>query len=182
MGVGGRRPNTIEPTLKGHHPQPDPSAAGGTIVELPEPVDELSEEGLRIWRLITPELVKGRVLRMDDIPLLVEACEAWALTRKFRQQLWEAVNGLDRLMEMEAPHDPDQREEHYALVELASGQVKRARSAWTSAYKAAMSAAGDLGLGPTARVRLGLAQVQGQSLLESLQSGTQGVPGQKDGA
>lgn len=177
MGVGGRRPNTMTPVLKGHHPPRDASAAGGYIVQM-DPPEELSAEGLAVWETITPELVKGKVLRMDDLPLLVEACEAWALVRKFRQQLWSAVEEMDRAMAAETPADPDEAKKHIARIEILSGQVKRARSAWTAAYRVAMSAAGDLGLGPTARVRLGLAQVQGMSLLESI---GQGASGQKDG-
>ena len=181
MGIGGRRPTTIEPTLTGHHPQPDPSAAGGTIVALEAP-EELSAEGRGIWDIITPELIKGRVLRPDDVPMLVEACEAWALTRKFRQQLWQAVRAYDALAGAEPGPDstPEDHEVWVAQLDMASAIVKRTRSAWTASYKAASSAAGDLGLGPTNRVRLGLAQVQGASLLDALTNGT-GVPEHKDG-
>lgn len=180
MGVGGRRPNTISPAVKDRDRIVDPSQAGGYIVAF-EPPDELSKGGRDIWETITPELVKGRVLRMDDIPILIEACEAWALTRTFRRQLWKAVQMYEEVAENE-PKDPAEFEAWSAKLDAASAVVKRTRSAWVAAYRVASSAAGDLGLGPTARVRLGLAQVQGQSLLESLTEGASfgSIPGQGD--
>jgi phage terminase small subunit len=164
----------LDPSVKGNRVHADPSAAGGYITEI-EPPEDLSEEGLHYWNLITPELVAGRVLRADDIPLLVECCEAWAFVRTFRKALRDALDRYEQALALPAPQgDLEAMKAHDALLEMRSAEVKRTRAGWTQAYKAALSASGDLGLGPVARVRLGLAKVQGASLLGQIAQGAGG--------
>ena len=183
MSVSGRKPSTeAARTGAGHRQHADPSQAGGYIVEL-EPPEELSKGGLEVWEVVVPDLVKSGVLRADDLVILVECCEAWAIARKFRSNLWAALDTQDTVMaELElllgtGVAEADDFKIASARAEAAEASVKRARSGWTAAFKAALSSSADLGLGPVARVRLGLTKLQGASLLGELDrqagSGTQ---------
>lgn len=178
MAIPGRRPNVTTPVLPGHHPERDPSAAGGYITELETP-EALTPEAAVIWETIVPELVKGKVLREDDLVMLMEACEAWAIAIWFRRHLQRQQKIYDEFLNEDPPRDPDEREKWEKRGERASAEVKRLRSGWNAAYKMALAASGDLGLGPVARVRLGLAKVQGASLLDAL---SENVSVQKDGS
>lgn len=77
--------------------------------------------------------------------MLIEACEAWALARRFRSDLWEELRGLN---------DPD--------------VVKKLRASWRAALDAAKSLSAELGISPVAQVRLGLLKAQGASLMDAL--------------
>ena len=106
-----------------------------------EPPADISEAAREMWDLITPDLVEHKLLKPSDLPLLIEMVEALALAKRFRERL---------LTEMDGMNDP--------------AEVKRLRTAWVDALRSASSLAGDFGIGPVARVRLGLTKLQGASL------------------
>lgn len=176
MGIPGARPKVDTPALPGHHPVRDASEAGGYIEAMEMPAG-LSDGAQVVWQMITPELIRGKVLREDDVIPLIEACEAWAQAIWFRKHLQRQQAVYDEMADQTPPVDEDELKLWMARFERTSAEIKRLRSGWNAAYKMALSASGDMGLGPVARVRMGLAKVQGASLLEAL---TKGVSGQGD--
>ena len=103
--------------------------------------------------------------------MLVECVEAWAASEYFRARMWERIAEQERTDELVSSGGLTGDEFKLALAtsEIIDGQVKRARTAWLQSVRAAASLSADLGLGPVARVRLGLAKVEGASLLQVLQ-------------
>lgn len=168
--TAGPKPGILPATANmrnDHREAPDPSAAGGTITRL-DPPESLSPGGVEIFNAITPVLIQSKVLREDDLPMLEQCCEAWALSRYYRTRTWEIAARLDK---SEAELDllsGDELRDHLAEVEMLDGSMKRARAGWNQATILAARLSAELGLGPVARVRLGLARVQGASLLEAL--------------
>ncbi len=170
MAVGGRKPSTeAARTGAGHRPLPDPKAAGGTITAM-DPPDELSRGARDVWDIITPDLFASKTLRTDDLILLVESCEAWAIARWFRAELWRLIDEQERLQAECDQEDlsEEARDRAYAGIERCETRIKRCRAGWANAFKNAESASGDLGVGPVARVRLGLAKLEGASLIDAL--------------
>lgn len=167
MGIPGRRPDLLSARLDAHHgSQPDPGSAGGTLVALEPPID-LTPGALAIWTVVLPPLLEARVLRPDDIVLLIEFCETIAMARGHRLSItyWQKV--IDDAEEhgatgMEEPKD------FLARLEMMSMRVKRERAGYHAAMRLGVSLASEFGISPVARVRLGLAKVQGASLLDSL--------------
>lgn len=142
MGVGGPKPDLVAQRL-GASNVPD-RAPTGDVVELLPP-DQLSPKGRVVWDTVVPVLVKSRVLREEDLLLVVEACEAWALVTHFRVLLWREIDGSN---------DP--------------AEIKRLRTSWADALRLAKSLSQDLGIGPVSRMRIGLAEAGAASLLAQL--------------
>lgn len=141
MPIPGRKPELVRSV---HVPDPDPAEAGGTIrqAQLDPPVP-LSDTAQEVWDVLVPDLAGTGVLRESDAVLLTELVEAIALSRWFRQELQAEMRngGAD------------------------TPEAKRLRAGWAQAAKLAWSMAAEFGVSPVARVRLGLAKVQGASLL-----------------
>lgn len=177
MSIGGAKPDVVSDKLSAsHYLQPDPSMAGGTLKEIEVPAT-LSPGGVEVWGLIVPPLLGAGILREDDLVLLVECAETWAASEHFRKRMWELLDEqaeIDRKLADTSGMDADELKLLYARDEAQEGRVKRARVGWMQSLQRAQSLSADLGLGPVARVRLGLAKVQGLSLLEMLQQSANG--------
>jgi phage terminase small subunit len=141
--------------------------AGGTLEALTPPAS-LSPAAQEVFEVITPVLLDSKVLREDDIPMLEQCCEAWAMARYYRTRTWALIDQLDRASAQLDMLSGDELRDQLAEVEMFDGSLKRARAGWNQATILAARLSAELGLGPVARVRLGLARVQGQSLLEAL--------------
>lgn len=173
----GRKPDVVSDKLSAsHYLQPDPSMAGGTLTEITVPAT-LSEGGAAVWELIVPPLLGAGILREDDLVLLVECAESWAASEHFRQRMWDLIEEqeqIDRQLADTSGMDGDELKILWAREEAQEGRIKRARVGWMQSLQRAQSLSADLGLGPVARVRLGLAKVQGLSLLEMLKQHAEG--------
>lgn len=146
MSVPGRKPDLVADRLpSSHSPRPDATVlAPGAVVEL-NPPEDMSDEAVEVWDIVVPALIRNQVLREEHVVMLIEACEAWALARRFRADLWQELHGLN---------DPD--------------TVKKIRASWRAALDAAKSLSSELGISPVAQVRLGLLKAQGATLLDAL--------------
>lgn len=149
MGIGGAKPDLIsQRTGASNREAPDPAAAAGEIVAM-DPPPGLSKLGREVWDQITPALFKAKILREEDIIMLVEVCEAWGLVWYFRRALWREIEGSND-----------------------SNEVKRLRAGWAQSLQHARTMLGDLGVGPVSRIRTGLMKsATGGGLLDELPSG-----------
>jgi phage terminase small subunit len=151
---------------------PDPQAAGGTIEELVPPPD-MHPDAQEVWRIVTPDLVDAKVLRPSDLPLLGEFCESLALAARNRLMADAAEVRLVAAMEA-GPDEGEGSKDFTARLDMWSQMQKRHRTAHLQYAKLAISLASEFGISPVARVRLGLAKIQGTSLLASLDRRMQG--------
>lgn len=147
--VVGRKPDLTSARTEASHTgnaPPSPQDAQGTIVEL-SPPDDMSGPGLQAWDVIVPPLLAAKILRPEDVPLVVEACESWALVWYFRKALWAEIQAST----------PDSQE------------IKRLRSGWNDSLRQARLLLSDLGVGPVSRIRTGLmARSEGGITMPSL--------------
>lgn len=173
MGIPGRRPDLLTPRLEASHREmPDPATAGGTIVELERP-DVLTDDAVVVWEQVVPDLVAAKVLREQDLVLLIEFCEQVGMARRARERLVAMQVELDRAME-DGPQPGEEPKDYIARVDAWSQAVKRERSSYVALMRLAYSAASEFGISPVARVRLGLFKVQGASLLDALSKAREG--------
>lgn len=167
---GGRQPDLVAARSglrNDNRPVVDPRMAGGTLVELQAPA-ELSPYGREVFDMMTPALLSARVLREDDVPILIECVEAWAMARWYRKRTWALMEELEKSDLQRSLLSGDELRDHLVEVEMLDGSLKRARAGWNQSATLAARLSSDMGLGPVARVKLGLAKVQGQSLIEAL--------------
>lgn len=151
MAIPGRKPDLVaQRTEASNRDLPEAADAAGTVVSMERPDDQLSELGREVWDQITPALFRAKILREEDLLLLIEVCEAWGLVWHFRRALWDEINGVND-----------------------SSEVKRLRAGWAQALGHATSMLGDLGIGPVNRIRTGLMKRGGSGggLLDQLPSG-----------
>lgn len=178
MGVPGAKPTVVASlglSTSRSESGPDPRDAGGDIVSIDTP-ETLSARGRDVWDLIVPPLLDAKVLRQDDLVLLVECAESWAASEHFRERMWDLIRRQDEIeTNIDAGHlHGDDLKVALSTLELYDGQVKRARTAWQQSLRSAVQLGGELGLGPVARVRLGTAKVVGASLLDMLRAHREG--------
>jgi P27 family predicted phage terminase small subunit len=167
VGIPGRKPDVTTSALQaGGRSAPDPALAAGNITELVAPED-LTKEARDVWAVVIPDLIEHKIIRMSDVPLLIEFVEAIGHARKFRVQmdLWQDM--LDKELEDGCPPNTEPKD-YYERLSLISQSVKRERAGYIATLKAGMSLASEFGISPVARVRLGLGKLQGQSLLAAL--------------
>ncbi|GAA2141508.1 hypothetical protein GCM10009760_25750 [Kitasatospora kazusensis] len=136
MGVRGAKPSTSAA-----------ATSGGALVRtgerdaLPyEAPEELSAGAARMWLGLLPDLIASGTFRESDGFLLVELCEMWSEAQEFRRALRA---------------EPDK----------GGAEAKRLRAGYLQSMKLVMSIASEFGISPVARLRLGLMQVQGATLL-----------------
>lgn len=108
-----------------------------------QPPEILTPEGQAVWDTLLPDLISMGAFRESDVLLLTELCETLAEAQAFRRQLRD---------------EPDK----------SSPEAKRLRAGYLQSMKLVMSIAGEFGISPVARLRLGLMRIQGSSLLEAL--------------
>ena len=143
MAIPGSKPDLVsQRTGASHVPAVDPGDAAGTIVDMPPP-PELTDAAKQIWDITIPSLIQAKVLRPEDVPLLIEFAEAMASARAFR-------------------HELKVEEDTYGLGSI---EAKRLRTGYIQMLKVATSLASEFGISPVARVRLGLMRAGGASLL-----------------
>lgn len=153
MGVGGRKPNldtaNVESQVLVRTGDPD----------LPvTPPEEISEAGAAIWNVLLPDLIGMGVFTMSDAFLLFELCETLASAQEFRREAGQLQRRLTAADEAD----------DVVLAEHLSGRLKRARAGYLQSMKLVMSIAGEFGVSPVARLRLGLMKLTGNSLLAAL--------------
>lgn len=147
-----------------------PPGVEGALAGMPA---ELSPEGKEVWAVLVPDLEAQQLFRPSDVLMVVELCELLAEARRFRRRLDTLQRRMEELDEM----DNEGRLAAYGELSAAfdaedrlDGMLKRARTGWLQCLQRAQSLAGEFGVSPVARIRLGLLRVQGQSLLEALQA------------
>lgn len=163
----GRKPSLLTSELGASHRNlPDVTAAGGTLVSLETPAG-MSPIAVQVFELTAPSLLKHQVIREEDVFLLVEFCEQMSLAIEARKRMerWVAIN--DEAQENGRLDEESQRDYIERLYQC-SQMVKHERAAYTQLMKLALTVAGQFGLSPVDRVRLGLYKAHGQSLLEAL--------------
>ena len=127
-----------------------------------DPPDDLSEGGAELWHALHPDLIATKVFRVSDSILLSELVESLAMAREFRQE----VRLAQRRYEEIRPEDFENRKDYWHALELADGQIKRARTGYRQMMQTAMSIAGEFGISPVARLRLGIMVRQGVKLTD----------------
>lgn len=135
-----------------------------SAVVLYEPPDDLTPEAARLWRVLIPDLVGQKVYRESDGVLLSELVSALSMAREFRGEI--------DLLRPELTAAYERRD--FETADVLSGTLKRARTGYREMMQTAMSIAGEFGISPVSRLRLGLTQLQGASLLASLGGSTGG--------
>ena len=156
VGVPGRKPS-----FGAASSEPAPYVRTGEIDSLPvQPPEELSTDAARAWDILLPDLIAMGVFSPSDTFLLFELCETLASAQGFRREVHRLQARLDAA---DAAGDDE-------LAETISGRLKRARAGYLQHMKLVLSIAGEFGVSPVARLRLGLMKVQGASLLHALGS------------
>jgi phage terminase small subunit len=167
VGVPGRKPN-----MGAASAEVEVFVPTGQVDALPGPPEELTEGALSIWSVVLPDLISNGVYRPSDAIMLVELCESLATAQGFRRQ----ANGLmqrlerqeERCAELLEAGDLETLQDAEKDAEVLSGRLKRARSGYLQNMKLVMSIAGEFGISPVARLRLGLMRIQGGTLLAAL--------------
>ncbi len=157
-----------------------PSAAGGSIVEVPPPPD-LDERATAYWNLYAPALIELRVLRPEDMPRLRRLCQATASADEAFEEMTRARQRYAELVEVDTSGMTDrQLAGHSRACDRLSAAIKRAngqyRDADTMAYKSEQA----LGVGVVARAKLGVVHLTGMSLAEQINNGLLGSPVETD--
>lgn len=109
------------------------------------PPAQLSLKARDKWNAIMSDMASMRVYKSSDIIMLTELCECLAMLERFR-------------MRLVALPDSD----------LGSPEGKVLRTGYAEYFRIANSLADNYGLGPVARMRLGLLKIHGTTLLEKL--------------
>jgi phage terminase small subunit len=172
MGIRGRKPNLEAQASGASHkaeivtdflPLPVESADPALLPEEYQPdTESMTPDGVAIWNMIVPDLVEAQVFREMDTILLEELCESLSMAREFRKQMIYYKDRLgSAMLEAEGTEDDP-------LMDSYSRGLKRARSGYREMMQTAMSIAGEFGISPVARMRLGLLKIQGNSLLGAL--------------
>lgn len=149
-----------KPTPSAQATGEDKPAPGNATLDVRKPAD-LSPEGEELWDVIVPALRDMGALVESDLPMLVELVEALGLARAYRRRLAE-VRQQDSVTEYDRNGHP------YEVAPLDSKVVKRLRAGWKQAMDTAHKLAAEFGLTPSERMRMGLMQVQGESLAAAL--------------
>lgn len=144
MGIGGAKPDIVKGMAEDDGNVPAYIGTGGAIA----PPEDLSPGAIEVWNMLVPDIAQTGVYRESDEILLSELCESLALARHFRRALQPIIAG----------------------GELDSPEAKRLRSGYRESMQTAMSIAGEFGISPVARLRLGLMRVKGTSLLDALEN------------
>jgi phage terminase small subunit len=169
VGVAGRKPSFSATSA-----DPAPFVRTGEIDALPvAPPEELSPDAAKAWDILLPDLISMGVFSPSDAFLLFELCETLASAQGFRREVKTLQARLEDsderyAKERDAGADPERLERLEAESEHLSGRLKRARAGYLQHMKLVMSIAGEFGISPVARLRLGLMKVQGASLLGAL--------------
>jgi len=72
--------------VPGHEPQPE------VIIEVPEPPDELSGEGRKMWERLAPELVRIGLLTVADLDAFHALCMHWGIAQELSDAISYVIN------------------------------------------------------------------------------------------
>lgn len=142
-GVGKKSPIS-------HYPAAEPVvlAAKLDLLNLPQPPDDMPEEGCELWRDVLPWLVEVNVVQAIDLPAFCQMCRVYAQAETMRKVLDEqgsfSLGGGGHLTE------------HPAVKVLQTAQMMFLRHA------------GEFGMTTMARTRLGLMDVQRRSIQQDM--------------
>lgn len=141
----------------------------GTPGAVARPAD-LTPAAAHIWDVLLADLTEMGVFRPADELILVEVCEMLQEAKRLRKAIDQPG---DRWIYLEKDISPDERQELLAQPELlaelwpASGAYKRLRTAYLQTMRTLKSYIDEFGVTPVARLRLGLLQLQGASLMDA---------------
>lgn len=154
MGVRGAKP---EITTKREPITPEMISGGEAVEEFPAPAD-LTDDAAVLWNVLVEDLVSARVFRKGDEPLLSELVSSLAMAREFRFE----VDTLQARLR-QAYEDDD-----LEVADALSANLKRARTGYRQMMQTVMSIAGEFGISPVSRLRLGLMKIEGENSLLAL--------------
>lgn len=170
MGVAGQKPQS-----GGEVERRAQSVDTGDIVAM-EPPDDLSEDGRLVWNVLLPDLIASKVFRLSDALLLSELCESLGMARAFRREIALLVPQMEEAYQKIADAEPGPE---FAAAcewgEFVSAALKRARTGYRQMMQTMMSIAGEFGISPVARLRLGLMKAQGAKLTDFFGKGDDGA-------
>lgn len=133
----GRKP---DPTSERSLARVESNVRSGLVNSIPEPPERLSSDAQRVWDIMLPGMIEQGVYRPEDALLLVEYVELVAETAENRRECRD-------------------------MADKSTAEYKRVRTAWHSGLVLVDKIGSSLGLGPVARIRLGLTQLKGATLL-----------------
>lgn len=162
MGIRGRKPS-VETALTSRDAYVPTGIAGS--VEKPADLTPAAEG---IWDVLLDDLLQMGVFRPADSLILVELCEMLAEAKRLRLSMHKPPTGWLRF---EKDISEDQRatlellpEHEQAALWQLSGGYKKVRAAYLGTMRQLKSYIDEFGVTPVARLRLGLLQLQGQTL------------------
>lgn len=159
MGVAGQKPQA-----GGAVERAAQSVDTGDIVAM-DPPDDLSADGALVWNVLLPDLIGSKVFRLSDALLLSELCESLGMARAFRREIALLVPKMDEAYrKIEAAEPGEAFREAVDFAEFVGAALKRARTGYRQMMQTAMSIAGEFGISPVARLRLGLMKAHGAKL------------------
>ena len=168
MGIRGAKPS-IEKALSSRETFVPTGIADG----LSRPAD-LSPDAEGVWDVLLTDLVAMGVFREADSIILTELCEMIVEAKKLRFRMH---NPPERWYRLETGLSKDERDEfdlqyehiqdQLAEMWMLSNTYKRLRVAYLQTMRSLKSLVDEFGITPVARLRLGLLQLQGQSLADA---------------
>jgi P27 family predicted phage terminase small subunit len=129
-------------------PEPVVLSAKLDPLNLPEPPDDMPEEGVELWEDVLPWLVQVNVIQTIDLPSFTQMCRVFATAERARKVVDE--QGYFAL------GSGGQISEHPAMKVLQTSQMMFLRHA------------GEFGMTTMARTRLGLMDVQRRSIQQDM--------------
>lgn len=171
MGIAGQKPQA-----GGEVEKAAARVDTGDIVAMAPP-DDLSEDGALVWNVLLPDLIASRVFRLSDALLLSELCESLGMARGFRRSIAELqTNEIEALRKLAGAEPGEPFREAAAYADFIAANLKRARTGYRQMMQTAMSIAGEFGISPVARLRLGLMKAQGAKLTDIFGRGEDADP------
>jgi len=129
---------------------PEPVVLSGKldVLEMPEPPEDMPEEGKALWGRTLPWLVQVNVIQAIDLPVFESMCRAYAQGERLRKVIDE--------------------QGYFTLG--AAGQIVEhpAVKAMQMAQMVFLRHAGEFGMTTMARTRLGLMDVQRRSIQQDM--------------
>jgi P27 family predicted phage terminase small subunit len=158
VGIAGRKPDIVATRTD---PDRTPARQTGDIVAM-DPPEDLTDTAAEIWRGLLPDLLAAKVFRVSDAFLLSELCSVMAMAREFRAD-------VERLQEMEVNEDDyESQSDYFDALERVDAMLKRARTGYRQMMQTTMSIAGEFGISPVSRLRLGLMSATKERLSDLL--------------
>lgn len=131
-----------------HRPIPPVVEFSPKITRVPDPPEELAEEGRALWRQVVPWLVEVNAVQQVDLPAIFAMCVSWQTAERARKVLDE--------------------QGWFILGSVGQMTAHPAVAIMQGAHDRFLRFAQDFGLTTTARTRLGLMDVQKKSIQQDM--------------